>query len=186
MRHRLGLALLLLVTASAALASPAQIVIIRHGEKPDTGSELNERGFARARALSDFFVNDPAVIAYGPPAAIFAMKPKGPDGSIRAIQTVTPLAEKLGLAINSDYLRDSLPELVKAVMSARAYDGKTVLICWEHKVIPQLVVDFGWTTAPDHWAGSVFDRAWILKLSGGRVVSFTDAPEHVLPGDGDR
>lgn len=186
MRTRLGLALLLLVPASAALAAPAQIIIIRHAEKPDTGNELNERGFARARALANFFVSDPAVIAYGPPAALYAMKPKGPDGSVRAIQTVTPLAEKLGLPINSDYLRDSLPELVKAVLSERAYDGRTVLICWEHKVIPQLVLNFGWTTAPEHWGGSVFDRAWILTLRDGRVISFTDAPEHVLPGDSDR
>jgi hypothetical protein len=179
-------ALLLLASAAAAHASPAQIIIIRHGEKPDTGDELNERGFARARALAEFFVSDPAVITYGPPAAIFAMKPKGPDGSVRPIQTVTPLAEKLGLTIDSDYLRDELPALVDAVMSVHAYDGRTVLICWEHKAIPKLVAAFGWKTAPDHWAGSVFDRAWILNVKDGRVVSFTDAPEHVLPGDSDR
>ncbi len=177
------LAALLLASAAPAFAAPARIIVIRHGEKPDAGDELNERGFARAKALVEYFKTNPAVIKYGPPAAIYAMQPKGPGGSVRAIQTVQPLADALNLTIDSDWKKDQLDELVAAVMSAPGLEGKTVLICWEHKVIPAMVRRFGWTTAPARWDGAVFDRAWIIDFNGDRPVAFTDAPEHVLPGD---
>jgi hypothetical protein len=174
------------VGAAAALparAAPAQVVIIRHGEKPDSGNELNERGFARARALVDYFQHDPAAARFGPPAAIYAMSPKDESGSLRPIETVTPLAEALGLTIRTDYLKDQLPQLVADVLADPRYNGKTVLICWEHKVIPELARDFGWEGAPAKWSGAVFDRAWIIGFSGSRAASFRDEPEHVLPGD---
>lgn len=180
---RAHLVALLLASAAPAFAAPAQIVVIRHGEKPDAGSELNERGLARAKALANYFRTNPAVIKHGPPAAIYAMQPKGPGGSVRAIQTVQPLADALNLTINSDWKKDQLGELVAAVLAAPGLEGKTVLICWEHKVIPDMVRRFGWTTAPSRWDGAVYDRAWILDLVGGRPVAFTDAPQRVLPGD---
>ena len=96
---------------------------------------------------------------------------------------MTPLAEKLGLTINSNYLRDDLKPLIAEIMGNPAYEGKLVLICWEHTVIPTMVDDFGWTSAPQSWSGKVFDRAWILDFNGDSVFSFQDVPEHVLPGD---
>lgn len=42
------------------LAAPAEIILIRHGEKSG-GSELNERGWQRARELVEFFKKDPRV-----------------------------------------------------------------------------------------------------------------------------
>jgi len=179
----IGTLAVLALLARTAAAAPAQVIIIRHAEKPDTGNQLNERGFQRANALVDFFEHAPAVTKYGTPAAIYAMAPKGPDGSVRPIQTVTPLAKDLGLAIKTPYQREQLDRLVQDIMGNPDYQGRMVLICWEHKVIPEMAQDFGGTSAPDFWAGEVFDRAWILNFTGDRVTSFQDAPEHVLPGD---
>ncbi|NNN05524.1 MAG: histidine phosphatase family protein [Elusimicrobia bacterium] len=173
----------LLAAARPAWAAPAQVIVIRHGEKPPSGPDLDEQGYARAQALVGFFQNNPAVTQFGTPAAIYAMDPKGPNGSLRAIETVTPLAQALGLSINKDYKRKDIPQLVQDILSNSAYDGKTVLICWEHRVIPDIVDAFGWTSAPQSWAGSSFDRAWVLTFTGDRVTDFVDVPEHVLPGD---
>ena len=179
-----SLALLgLLLAASGASAAPAQVVIIRHGEKPPEGDELDERGWQRARALVEFFKSSPRVTRHGAPAAIYAMDPKAGGGSLRPIQTVTPLAQSLGLGIDHRYKKDQLPELVKLIMEDRRLDGRMVLVCWEHKVIPTLLRDFGWSSGPDKWKGSVFDRAWVLNFQDGKPTSFEDVPEHVLPGD---
>ena len=185
--RRLFAALILAITSlgasSGAFAAPSQVIIIRHGEKPDTGNELNERGWQRANALVGFFQQNSSVTQHGAPAAIYAMAPKGASGSLRPIQTVTPLAQSLGLTINSNYTKKQLLQLVSDILADPSYEGRTVLICWEHKVIPELVRDFGWDLAPQEWPGGVFDRAWLLSFSGERVVSFLDIPEHVLPGD---
>jgi hypothetical protein len=180
----LALAAVLLAAGSAASAAPAQVIVIRHGEKPPSGADLDDQGYQRAQALVAFFEHNPAVTQFGTPAAIYAMNPKDTGGSMRPIETVTPTAQALGLTIDHDYTRKQIPQLVKDILGNPAYDGKTVLICWEHTVIPSIVDAFGWTSAPQNWAGNSFDRAWILTFTGDKVTGFTDAPEHVLPGDG--
>ena len=78
MKFKIGLILwgvAFLAAENRASAMPAQVVIIRHGEKPAEGNGLNARGFQRAAALPQFFQNNPTVTAFGPAAAIYAMKP---------------------------------------------------------------------------------------------------------------
>jgi hypothetical protein len=99
---------------------------------------------------------------------------------------VTPLANALGLTINHDYTRKQFAQLVQDIMGNDSYQGKLVLICWEHKVIPALAQAFengGWSPAsasvPDKWPGSVFDQAWILNFSAG--PAFQIAQENISP-----
>jgi hypothetical protein len=63
----------LLVSSTAAWATPAQVLIIRHAEKGASGKDLSSAGDARAQALVGFFENNPEVTQYGTPAAIYAM-----------------------------------------------------------------------------------------------------------------
>ena len=169
--------------AGSALAGPARVIVIRHGEKPEQGSELNERGRQRARALVAYFQNEAAVVVFGPPAAVYAMAPKGPDGSVRAIQTVQPLADNLGLKIRQDFKKKQIDQLVSAIMADRSLEGRMVLVCWEHAVIPDIIKAFGWKDGPDKWSGGVYDRAWTLDFAGGKPTAFKDLPQHVLDGD---
>jgi hypothetical protein len=187
MKHFVGFLVLLAGLAFNARleATPAQVIIIRHAEKPSTGNELNAQGWRRANALVGFFEKNPAVTRYGTPVAIYAMDPGDEDGSERPIQTVTPLAKDLGLAIQHPFPKNDLDKLVKAVLENPDYNQHMVLICWEHHVIPDLVETFGWEDAPKKWPGSVFDQAWVLDFSQDQVVSFQDVPENVLPGDSD-
>jgi len=175
---------LTLVSELTATAAPAQVVLIRHGEKPDEGNELNAKGWQRANALPQFFNNNAVVKAFGLPVAIYAMEPSDDDGSVRAIQTVTPLAKSLGLEIQSKYSKKEIKPLVDEILSNASYDNHMVLICWEHKMIPKIVRQFGWDNAPD-WDGSVFDRAWVLNFTGNAVTQFQNIPQHLLPGDSD-
>lgn len=171
--------LIAVLSIQTALAAPARVVVIRHGEKPAQGSELNERGWQRARALVAFFKHDSRIT----PAAIYAMAAKGEDGSVRAIQTVTPLAKDLGLDIRQAFKKKDIAQLVSEIMADKTLEGRIVLVCWEHKVIPDIIKAFGWDGGPWQWHGEVYDRAWVVDLNDGRAASFKNLPQHVLPGD---
>ncbi|MCX5794220.1 MAG: histidine phosphatase family protein [Elusimicrobia bacterium] len=186
MRSPTLLLVILLLWAQAAFAVPARVIVIRHGEKPDQGPELNERGWQRARGLVLFFKEDPAVSSLGAPAALYAMAPKGEDGSVRAIQTLTPLAQSLRLPIHKDFKKTEVAALASEIMVEPSYATRTVIICWEHAWIPEILKAFGWKDGPDQWpGGDVYDRAWVLDFTGGKPGAFKDVPEHLLPGDSD-
>ena len=121
-----------------AFAAPAEIILLSHAEKPPEGPELNEAGRQRAAALAGLFQRDPRVLAHGPVAAIFAMQPADRNGSVRAIQTMEPTAAALHLTLNTRYTREDIKALAKAIRKDKTLDGKTIVICWEHKVIPEI------------------------------------------------
>ena len=160
-------ALLCAALAASAVAAPAEVILIRHGEKPEDGPTLNARGYERARALPQLFETDARVLAFGRAVALFSARP----------------AKALGVAIDTRFTKDDIAALVRAVLTNPAYDGKTVLVCWEHKKIPGIVRAFGWAGAPAGWNDAVFDRLWILDFDGAKPVRFRDLPQRLLPGD---
>lgn len=182
-RHLLVGFALLLVGGAAGRASPAQVILLSHAEKPPAGPELNEAGRKRAEALAGLFVTDPRVRSHGTPAAIFAMLPADRGGSVRAIQTMEPTAAVLHLRIDTRFTRDEVRTLAKAIRQDRDLDGKTVVVCWEHKMIPQIVSALGWPNPPAQWLDGVYDRLWVLDFEGELPVAFHDLPQRLLPGD---
>jgi hypothetical protein len=178
-----GIALFSILVTNLAFAAPAQVIILRHAEKPKHGNDLDTRGYERANALPGLFTTDPVLIRYGKPAAIYAMGPNSDDLSNRPVETVTPLAQSLHLSLQDNFTLNELTPLVNAVMTNPDYDDKTVVICWEHKVIPTLVQAFGYNDAPSKWKKNTFDRLWILHFTGNTVSSFENLPQDLLPGD---
>lgn len=165
------------------VATPAQVVIIRHGEKiDDIDPNLSEKGQKRAKALVDLFLKNPELSKYGSPVAIFATNPKA-NGSLRSIQTVTPLSERIGQPINRDFSKKKIPALVDFIMQNPSYKGRTVVISWVHESIPELAKKFGSALAPIKWKSRSFDRVWILNFDPKAVFSFKDIPQKLLPGD---
>jgi hypothetical protein len=180
----LALPFVLFLISQTAFALPAQVLIIRHGEKPKKGNELNSAGRKRAVKLAPFFETNPAVNQYGQIAAIYAMAPKDATGTLRPIETVTPTAQALGLTLNTSFQKDEITALAQSILSNPLYNGRTVLICWEHDVIPTITAALGLETSPKSWDGDkVFDRMWILTYATDGSVRFQDVGEHVLSGD---
>ncbi|MDP2864789.1 MAG: histidine phosphatase family protein [Elusimicrobiota bacterium] len=181
-----------LACAAPAFAAPAQVIIIRHAEKQEYGNQLSEKGYRRADALVKFFLSVPAVTGYGTPVAIYAAAPKNEDSSIRAIQTVKPLARALGITLNTGFTRGQAHKLVKDIMENPKYTGRMVLVSWQHGHIPDIVRELAeyssygpaaQVTLPAVWPDASFDRVWIIDLYRGRVLSFKDIPQRLLPGD---
>lgn len=170
-----------IATSASSWATPAQILIIRHGEKPEEGSHLSPRGYRRARALVAYFQHDPAVTRFGTPVAIYAMGQSSADSGLRPIETVTPLAHALGLPVLSPYEKDDTTELVHAVLNNPAYAGKMVLICWEHKKITPMVSEFG-VSPEQSWPDSSFDQVWEIDFNNDKVSDFRIFKQNVDVG----
>ncbi len=133
--HMIFLTISILVSPQL-IAVPAQIIIVRHGEKPP-GDEANltTRGRERAQALAVFFKEDPFVLDFGFPTAIYAFKAV----SERAPETMIPLALQLGIPVDSDFT-SQVPEMVaELILNDPKYDGKMVLMCWDHSRLPLLI-----------------------------------------------
>lgn len=155
----------LVADGQAPRTHPATILVIRHAEKPadDTDIHLGPEGKKRARALPDLFRKsarrpDPFPL----PDFIFATK--NSRHSSRPVETVTPLAKKLGLDINTSFADHEFAKLVHELYTNPKYGGKTVLICWRHGTIPDLVLGLGATGVPDKWKDHVFDRVWVVTF----------------------
>jgi hypothetical protein len=101
------------------------------------------------------------------------------DSSNRAVETVTPLAQSLGLKIQDQYKKNDVKALVSEILSSSQYDGKMVLICWEHKVITDIAVQFGVSPAPAAWPGDDFSTVYELDFSNGALSKFTTFSEKV-------
>jgi hypothetical protein len=178
-------ALTLISAASSAWATPAQVLIIRHAEKDEGTPNLSADGYQRAQLLVNYFETTPAVTQYGTPVAIYAMAPKpgDPQSTERPIQTVTPLAQALGLKLNTSYTKKESDALVQEILSNPAYDGKMVLICWEHNAISDVVASFGVTPQPAPWPDSDFGSVWEINYSGDQISSFKQFSENLMPDD---
>lgn len=174
-------ALCLLLTQGIE-ALPAQVILIRHAEKPVQGNTLSLKGKERAAALAPYFMESPEVTVYGTPVAIYAQSAPKTDSSVRPIETVTPLALNLKMVINNHYGRDEYRKMIDEIKNNPNYNGKLVLICWEHEVIPEIARAFGTSQSPSRWAGDTYDRCWLLGFQGTRV-SFRNLPQKLMFGD---
>lgn len=193
-------------------AVPAQVLLIRHAEKPlppdKEGIHLNMQGRQRAHALVPFFMEDPRMTELGTPVVIFAQKPKTKKNSRRPIETVKPLAEALGLEVNTTFHRDQVKALVDEILMNPEYEGKTVLVCWGHEFLGKIATALGvdpnvsttwgrviYDTIATSISGDTkekrlkwpktYDRVWVISYHDNGEVEFKDIPQRLLYGDSD-
>ena len=180
MKALLQLTLLLLTTLSWSM--PAQVVIIRHAEK-NSKNGLSERGEKRAKLLPIFFSTNPIVDHFGSPVAIYAMATKE-GSSHRAVDTVYWLSNgpRIHIPVLDQFRKKDFDQMAKEVMNTPAYNGKTVVICWEHNAIPDMLRSFNDQQGPTSWSDDVFDRAWVIRYVQGDI-QFFDVPQHLIEGD---
>ena len=181
-RKVLMMAVVGLCAALPAQGKPAQVILIRHAEKPPEGNELSQKGRERAAALAPYFLGRPEVVQFKTPVAIYAQGLKKEDSCADRWRPYKALAAALKLAVIDKYTHDEFPRMVEEILSRPEYDGKMVLICWEHKAIPDMARAFG-VKKPPEWPGAVFDRTWIITFSADKKPSLASLPQKLMYGD---
>ena len=174
------------VSDQKAAKPPAQILIIRHGEKPgdpgvdskDDRPDLSTKGYERAAALA---FELPA--AFGKIDHLFATHKS--TNSNRPRETITPLAAALNLKINHDYANGDFEKIAEHILRHPKYSGERVLICSHHSTIPQLAAALHVANPPSPWPDEVFDRVWIIDYDAGGSAVLRDVPQQLLYGDSD-
>ncbi len=165
------------------MATPSQIILMRHAEKPDFKSEiLSEKGFQRAQALAHLFEIYPALAVNGVPDFLIAAKYVPGQSSRRSHQTLEPLGLKLNLAIQGEFLTEEFAKLASDLLQNPQYEKKSIVIAWTHTYITKLANALGVGAAPD-WDSSVFDRLWLIQFDLNGKLTFSNLGQKLLPGD---
>ncbi|MEV0245882.1 NUDIX hydrolase [Nocardia sp. NPDC050712] len=153
-------------------ARTSTLVLVRHAKAgqrgrfdgPDAERPLERAGQAQAHGLV------PNLLAFGA-SEVFAADPA------RCVQTVQPLAEKLGVPITLEPLLSETgyaadPDAARARMVGLVSDSAVRVVCSQGKVIPDLLA---WWAERDGIAlPSARNRkgsAWVLSFVDGKLVA---------------
>lgn len=196
MRTWLALAAVTLVTCLSGCAAadpaggektrPREILLIRHAEKPADAADfgLSPAGRERAAALPTLF-DQTRTDPFPVPDVIFAAERS--KRSNRSVETVSPLAEKLGLRIDTRFADDDYRKLAAELRTDPKYAGKTVLVCWHHGNLPELAAALGAAGVPESWKDGEFGRVWVVTYdAAGKGKPLGTRPQRLLPGDAER
>ncbi|HKP83825.1 MAG TPA: hypothetical protein VJT69_17555 [Pyrinomonadaceae bacterium] len=176
-----------------------KIMLIRHAEKPAKDSapygvtaegerskeSLEVRGWQRAGGLANLLAPTNGHFqhaALAKPQFLFASKPLRRKGSKRPLETVTPLAQKLAIRINSSFQRADFEDMLEEVFASKG----VVLICWQREYIPDIAAHIlgNKKLAPKNWPEDCFDMIWVFDLARSSLkYTFKQVPQKLLGGD---
>jgi hypothetical protein len=186
-----SLAGLAALAATLAEAQPSRVIILRHAEKLNAYA-LWDLGRERADALAKQFLGQGATQSlFAPgerPAAFMAV-------TLHPLETITPAARSWGLPVidysvipNKDEDEDATEaeinartqEAARDLLSSREFDGKIVVVAWEHKHIASHKLEKDYrgqevtfrqllrlAQAPDSWSDANYDYFWIVDYAPG-------------------
>ncbi|HHQ2585810.1 TPA: histidine phosphatase family protein [Providencia rettgeri] len=176
--HHISVLLSVLFFVFSSIAHSTQtIVFIRHAEKPNNDSgQLTCKGVNRALALPDVLISQ-----FGKPDALFASAPKQNKlgSSLRAVQTITPIAIKLSLPISLNYHAKETKKLQDTLLS-RKYENSVIFIAWEHDNLVKAARDImqnegGNSGEIPKWQSNDFDSIYVLRINhdkSSKIITF--------------
>lgn len=206
----------------ASKGIPAKVMIVRHAEKPgaygdknmvyfgvDQAGSADEKslvtlGWLRAGGLASLFApRKPLQIAGSsllePPSCIYASDPIATqkEPSQRPFQTVSALANKLGIQVDIKFKGEDFKDMVGEVLTkSKATD--VVLISWQHQDIlakapgdDSIVAEIVAQTQSSlkglpkkSWPGDRYDMVLVFdQAKNGQYTRFTQVPQMLLAGD---
>jgi hypothetical protein len=185
---------MLVVQPQAARAVPKEIIILRHGEKKNP-FELCTIGVERSLALRSTYLGQGASMSlFAPgesPAAFFVItlhtlglaSPSATSWKVPVVAySIVPLKGEPGYDEDAE-LDERTREAANDVLTNPAWDGKVVVMVWEHKHIANkkiekqsanpatlrelLHLDTLGSEVPKTWSGTNYDYFWIVKYRHG-------------------
>ncbi len=163
----------------------ANILLIRHGEKPlsQTETGLSIAGQARAMAYIIYFQNFEINSHFIKLDYLFATAPSA--HSNRSYLTIEPLAHQLDLKINNNFSNtdQDIAALVHHLLSENKLNNSNILICWHHERLLAMAAALGALpgTLPADWPPDIFGRLILLSYGAdGRVIHSVVVPEKLM------
>lgn len=174
---------------------PQTVLIIRHAEKTGEKGDihLSKKGYERADVLLKLFEkSSDRPMPFPRPDFIFAAATD--KSSQRPLETVMPLAKALKLTINEKFdsklpkadEKTGMHKLRDDIFGDSKYFGKTILVSWRHKALPELAKTLKAPNAPSKWEDDVFDRVWRIDYDDAGKARFSDLPQRLLKGDAEK
>ena len=187
----LTLAVALIASLAPACAQPRKIILMRHGEKTD-GPDLCPTGQKRAEALTRQYLGKGAkdsLFGSDAPAAFYAITDHtvetiAPAAQSWGLTVLTPSTEKSGFPDKDSLENQQTRDAVNDVLTNPAFDGKIVVMTWEHKRIANKKLEAANTDAvtfrqllhlddydkhhkeiPKTWSGTNYDFFWIVDYA---------------------
>ena len=195
-------ALISLCIPELASAIPAEIILMRHGEKVNRYA-LSLTGQERAKALAQQYLGKHASMSLltgkQKPVALMTI-------TLHTIETMTPTAQSWGLpetafTVVPEPRKNKANKITKEnartqeaahdILTNPRYDNKIVIVIWEHKhianlnlerIFPGQEVTFRQLLhlsqlkfVPQTWPKTIYDYIWIIKYTKGNIIptSFT-------------
>lgn len=207
-----GMVLISLVIAPVVTveATPKQIIILRHGEKQDS-YKLTPIGQLRSLALRANYLGKDAASSLFPDSA-------GPDGifavTLHTLELVSPAAQSWNLPFQlysvvplpgltkqdeTLQLNQRTQEAAKDVIANPRWDGKTVVMVWEHDHIAKKSLEDQFPNekvtlrqllnldtrpqVPENWEGDNYDYFWIVDYDdpGSTIPTRFTMQKQVFP-----
>jgi hypothetical protein len=171
--------------ATHAGPQEAVILIIRHAEKPESGPGLSADGIKRANAYPGYFEHFKIDGKSATPDDLFATRDS--ENSERPRLTLEPLSAALHLPLHTEIKNKDIEVLADTLKGAK-YSGKTILVCWHHGHISDLLLALG--AAPSRllpegkWPENVY--GWLIQLrydQEGRLKESAVINENLAPAD---
>ena len=157
-----------------ANAVPSKVIIIRHGDKwpSDPGNVLSPTGYLRAVKFSEYYFKKFQTV----PDFLFASNAFNNNEFLRPIQTLAPLAghQKLlekKVSIDHQYGKGQEKELITSILQDDKYDNKTIVICWQHEKIGDILSNFVGFKDKIVWQKDNYDTVYVLDFKDGKLVS---------------
>jgi hypothetical protein len=159
--------------AQRSNANDETIVLIRHGEKPETGlGQLTCKGLNRALALPSLLIGQ-----YGKPDFIYAPNPsvqvndRSADGYsyVRPLATIEPTAIRLGMPVDAQIGFNRIDLLQQDLLSP-AYAHSLIFVAWEHiklrEFAQQMLKSYGISQVQVlDWPNSDYETIYVFHIT---------------------
>jgi hypothetical protein len=195
---------------SQSWAAPSRVIVLRHGEKANAYA-LCKLGQDRSLALKAQYLGKGAensLFDKNPPDAFFAT-------TLHTLELIAPTADSWGLPVvtysvvpiagqskttDMEWITRQTRRAATEVLSNPKWDGKTVVMVWEHKHIanaklvkqnPDLMVDLRQllkldqlpdqyrALVPKTWSGANFNFFWIIDYdASGNPARFANVRQN--------
>jgi Raf kinase inhibitor-like YbhB/YbcL family protein len=175
------------------LAEPKYYVLLRHAEKNHDSdiNNLSSKGKLRAQAIAALFEKPNEFTGCfsqfirqikNNVASIYSFAPNGKYPTIRAIETVQPLANSLKLEIDARYNINNLKELVEEIKTNPKNNEKTVIICASRTKLAKVANLIGTNIKIKDTDAFTFDRILLIKRDIQKY-KFINLPQELIFGD---